>query len=91
MDSHEIREHLAEVNPEAILWDGFDDAVVGIGGRINLGPVAIYDRDKCLKILVEQGLSWEDAEEYFSYNVDGCYAGEHTPIIGVFSLEGETT
>lgn len=91
MKSYEILDHLSGVNPEAILWDGFDDAVVGIGSRVNLGPVAIYDRDKCLSILMEQGLSCEDAEEYFSYNVDGCYAGEHTPIIGVFNLEGETT
>ena len=91
MKSHEILEHLSDVNPEAILWDGFDDAVVGIGQRCGMSPVAIYDRGKCIEVLMRDLASHEDAEEYFSYNVDGCYAGEHTPIIGVFSLEGETT
>mgnify|MGYP000703772015 CR=1 FL=1 len=79
----DILERLAEWNPEAVLWDGLDEAVVGIGGRVNLGPVAIYDREKCIKILAGQEMSWEEAEEYFSFNVEGAYVGEYTPIIGV--------
>ena len=79
----DILERLSEANPDAVLWDGFDKAVVGIGARVNLGPVAIYDREKCIKVLTAQGLSRDDAEEYFSYNVEGAYVGEYTPIIGV--------
>ena len=75
---------LSTSNPEAILWDGFDDALVGVGGRCALGPVAVYDRAKCIEVLKGQGLSCDDAEEYFCYNVEGCYAGEYTPIIVSF-------
>jgi len=83
----DILEHLAEWNPEAILWDGFEDAVVGIGSRCGMQPVAIYDRGKCIQVLMDQDLSWEDAEEYFSYNVEGAYVGECTPIIAVLTEE----
>jgi hypothetical protein len=35
---------------------------------------------------MRQYLSREDAEEYFCYNVEGCYVGELTPIIATFDL-----
>ena len=80
-------DYLADSNPEAVLWDGFDDALVGVGERCGMPPVAIYDRAKCIEVLREEGLSWEDAEEHFCYNVEGCYVGEATPIIVVFDAE----
>ena len=80
----EALDDLTDINPEAMIWDGFDDAVAGIGYRCGMKPVVVYDRAKCIKVLRDQGLSWEDAEEYFCYNVEGCYVGEMTPIIAVF-------
>ena len=85
----DILTQLSGENPDAILWDGFEDALVGIGGRCGLGPVAIYDRVKCIEILMSQGLRWEDAEEYFCFNVEGAYVGEQTPIIASFFSEGK--
>ena len=83
----EVVERLADISPDAILWDGFDDALVGVGERCGMAPVAIYDRAKCIEVLLSQDLSPEDAEEYFTYNVEGCYAGELTPIIAVFEAQ----
>lgn len=85
----EVAIRLADISPDAILWDGFDDAIVGIGHRCGMAPVAIYDRAKCIEVLRKDGLSWEDAEEYFCFNVEGCYAGELTPIIAVFGFPEE--
>jgi len=82
----EVAVRLGEVSPDAILWDGFDDALVGIGERCGMAPVAVYDRAKCIEALRKDGLSWEDAEEYFCFNVEGCYVGELTPIIAVFDF-----
>ena len=82
----QVAKALSDVSPDAILWDGFDDALVGIGSRCGMAPVAIYDRAKCIEVLMRQYLSREDAEEYFCYNVEGCYAGELTPIIATFDL-----
>jgi hypothetical protein len=58
--------------------DGFDAAVIGIDeSTMRL----IYSVSLCIDILVrEQEMDYEDALEYFSYNVSGAYVGEKTPI-----------
>lgn len=84
----EVHEMLSEMSPEAVLWDGFDDALVGVGYRCGTQPVAIYDRAKCIEVLMRDFASQEDAEEYFCFNVEGCYVGELTPIIAVFDVDG---
>jgi hypothetical protein len=40
----------------------------------------VYDRDKCIEILESQGMTPEEAQEYFYYNTQGAYVGEQTPI-----------
>jgi hypothetical protein len=57
---------------------GFDEAFVGIGVQFNT-PVAVYDYVKCIDILAEE-MDYEDAIEFFEYNVIGAYVGEQTPI-----------
>ena len=78
---------LEELNPEAIMDEGFDDALVGILARCGTEPLALYDRERCIQILISKGLTPEDAEDYFCYNVEGCYAGPHTPFIASFNLD----
>jgi hypothetical protein len=90
-----IREKIAEINPEALMCDGFDEAIIGLGERINLGPVVAYDVEKIIEILavdmevegvdLEDGQSIEDvkiamAYEYFYYNIQGAWVGDNTPI-----------
>ena len=47
-----FKEQIAEINPEALLVDGFDEAIIGMAERINLGPVVAYDVEKIIEILV---------------------------------------
>ena len=75
------RGDISEINPEALLCDGFDEAIIGMAERINLGPVVAYDVDKMLEIMVERdGMSYDEAMEYFDYNIIGAWMGENTPI-----------
>ena len=60
-----------------IIADGFDDAILGIDEKSNR---VIYSIDKCLQILLSQGMSATEAVEYFDFNVAGSYIGEKTPI-----------
>jgi hypothetical protein len=69
--------------------DGFDNALIGIatvwqraeGGGRRIDTL-IYDGDAIVSILMhESGLSLDEAEEYISYNIEGGYVGETTPII----------
>ena len=85
--SSDIVSTLEELNPEAIMYDGFDDAIVGMIARCGTEPLALYDREKCLKIIMDQGVSYEEALDYFCYNIEGCWAGPHTPFIASFDLQ----
>jgi len=62
---------------EFLTADGFDAAIIGIE---EASMRVIYSVSKCIKILTEEGMSEEDAHEYFSFNVSGAYVGEKTPI-----------
>lgn len=57
--------------------DGFDDAVIGVEDS---SMRLIYSVQKCIYILMEQGMNMQDAMEYFKFNVSGAYVGEKTPI-----------
>jgi hypothetical protein len=80
MTGKDIIELLAEQNPDAIVWDGFDDAVIGYTMNHGSG-VLVYDYDKMAEILVfEQGMDEEEAHDYLSYNMS-FVVSEHMPII----------
>ena len=67
-------------DPEILLADGFEDALVGYGSRCSHG-VAIYSKSKCLDIMMKRdGISRREALHDFEYNVLGSYLGENTPI-----------
>jgi hypothetical protein len=66
-----------------IFADGYDEAFVGLGWRFNNGPVAVYDREKVMEIIMEDGCSFEEAQEYFEFNIIGGWVGEFTPIFMV--------
>ena len=81
-----IKEWVSEWNEEALLADGFEDAIVGISERIGREPLVVYDRDKCIEILAEQMTSDDEdddpytmAVEYFEFNVIGGWDGVGTP------------
>lgn len=65
---------------EIALWDGFDEALVGLVMRCGSDPLAVYDRDVMLKTLSKQ-MSLEDAVEYLDLNIAGAHIGPLTPMI----------
>ena len=66
--------------------DGFDGAILGLGRRCGQSDLLVYDADKCVAILMKDGMTDEEAMEYFEYNVVGSWMGEGTPI---FLYSGE--
>jgi hypothetical protein len=75
-----ILDKILEMFPDEhfIKADGFDDAVIGVetsSGRL------VYSIKKSIEILVQNdGMSYDDAADFFYYNVEGSYVGEKTPI-----------
>lgn len=74
-------DHLMEAlaDNEALLADGFEDALIGITAGIE--SRAVYDINAMVAILVHRdGMTTEDAEEYINFNVVGAYVGEKGPM-----------
>jgi len=83
-----IREYLSEYSPDAILFNGLDDALVGTTSTWpSRNIVAVYDRDACVRVFMEEGIGWVEAEEYMCFNVEGAYFGKHTPLLISFHEE----
>ena len=76
-----IREELAATFPEVVLLEPakFDAAILGVTERCGEETTVCYDLEKVLKILVADGMSYDEAVEYYEYNIVGAYMGEHTP------------
>ena len=80
MKFEEKKDLLYQLSPDVIVADGFEDALIGVGQQFNKA-MAVYDRQKCIEILMERdGMSDEEAVEFFEYNVTGAWVGEYTPI-----------
>ena len=63
-----------------LLATGFESAFVGIGQQFNQ-QFAVYDREKCIDILMSRDeMTRDDAEEYFEFNVAGAWVGKFTPV-----------
>ena len=74
-------DYLGELNPDMMVLTDMDEALIGYVERCGTSPLACYDVDKCIQILMERdGMTDEEAMEYFSYNTLGAYMGEHTPM-----------
>jgi hypothetical protein len=56
---------------------GFDGALIGVDYESHC---LVYSINKCIELLVEQGMDEDEAIEYFDFNVAGAYVGEKTPI-----------
>jgi len=76
--SQDILEFLQEFAPDAQLVTGYNDCLIGVAEKFG-GVIAVYDRDKIIEALMEE-MNEDDAEEWFSVNMNGSYVGKQTPM-----------
>jgi hypothetical protein len=77
-----IHDHIKAVlsDDETVqLATGLEAAFIGIGRQFTT-PIAVYSRSKAIQCFIDQGMTEEEAEEYFEFNTAGAYVGEQTPI-----------
>lgn len=83
-----VEESLEARNPEALFADGLDEALIGVGGQFQ-ECVAVYSVDRIIRIYQERdGMTWDEAWDYFLFNVAEAGVGPNGPIF-VEGLEGE--
>ena len=79
MRQNDIIKRLQDSNPSALFADGFDSAI--IGHTQNKPPyVAVYDAEKCISILIESGMSVEEATNYFENHLLFHHSSLNDPI-----------
>lgn len=79
MNTDEKKDLLGELSPECLLADGFEDALIGYA-EVFSKVIAVYDRAHCIQILMKRdGMTEDEAEDFFCFNVTGSYVGEYTP------------
>jgi len=80
---------------EVIIYpSGFEDCIVGVGERFGGPPMAVLDVEKMLKKMESEGMTREEAIEYFEFNILGAHVGEENPVylhIPDFKIETKTT
>jgi len=59
--------------------DRFEPAIIGIAHRFGMQPIVAYDYRKVIEVFAED-MEYEEAVEYFDFNVIGAWVGEGTPI-----------
>ena len=77
-----VKSWLEAIEEAALFADGFDDAVMGLTYDANAGHWrVIYDSSECLAVLMERdGMGFEEAVEFFDYNVTGGAVGPQSPL-----------
>jgi hypothetical protein len=76
-----ILEDLAEANPNALLLEGFEAAMVGVTVGHWRPAAAVYDVDLLVEIQASRsGASHREADAFVASEVIGAYAGENSPL-----------
>jgi hypothetical protein len=72
---------LLVLNPDAVLLDDMDSAVIGLASVGVFGPIAVYSKRKIYENLRECGVAQLDLDECYAGRFLSTWGGEHTPAI----------
>ena len=77
---HPNRTRVADIDPDILLLDGMDDALVGVGERCGQPTVAVYEEQRIIDVLARD-MDPDEAAEFYQFNIAGAWVGERTPLI----------
>jgi len=79
--SEYVSEAMRELNPGALMAEGFEDAIIGWVANTQHPTVFVYDLQKCVLILMERdGTSEYEAREFLDFNTLAAYVGPDGPL-----------
>ena len=74
-----IEMHLGFDSEERYM-DGYDHCIAGVLERYGKDPIIVYDKEKVIdSILGSNGMTRDEAHEYFEYNLLGACIGDGAP------------
>ena len=87
-DRKKVYRSLEEINKDAVVAEGFEDAYLGYARRSNKPTVAVYDYERCVEILMEtEDWDRERAVDFMENGVVATWLGQSTPVF-LFSNTG---
>lgn len=70
----------------AIMLEGFDEAIIGSASTFGKDVVVAYDYKKIINLLINRdGMSYDEAVEYFDFNIGGLHVSDRNPIFVMLS------
>jgi len=78
-EQKEIRDAIADMDTDALLADGWDEYILGTAYSPGRPLLVIYDGDGIIEKLAKE-MTYEEAEDYFSFNIEGAWHGSSTPV-----------
>ncbi len=80
MNRADITDLYGDDEPNLMFAEGFDEAIAGVvwdGERTRV----VYDTELILELLMGRSeMTYEEAVEYFDFNIAGSHMGEYTPL-----------
>ena len=74
---------IVELNPEAVMLDGLEDAIIGASDK----GVLIYCFTKLIELLQEdQGMTMNEALDWFWYNIE-CLTGQGAGFVIAYPFQ----
>jgi hypothetical protein len=68
------------------MLDGFDEAIIGSASTFGKDVVVAYDYNKIIKLLISRdGMTAEEAVEYFDFKIGGLHVSDRNPIFVMLS------
>jgi len=74
-----IQAIIDEYGDDLVTMDGFDDCIIGVCERFEQPTIIAYDRSAVIDKLIQGGMTHEDAEDWFGFNMIGAWVGDTTP------------
>lgn len=72
-----LLEEIREFNPQAMLVDGFESCILGYSSQ----GYVIYSINQIIETLIDRdGMTEEEAKDFFYFNIECAFVGEYTPI-----------
>lgn len=77
------------IDEDFLIMPGYDDCIEGVGLRFGQEPIVMYNYEKVIAKLMEDGCTYDEAVEFFDFNIIGAWVGDTTPgyIITDYTME----
>ena len=71
-------------------FDGLDEAIIGYCTQGPNNARIAYDYDRIIGILISQGMTEDEANEFAEFNIVGSWMGDDTPVVVTLMRPEET-